>query len=133
MNLIKGAWEGLGRQWLRSIWMDCFLLLPFCFLIASCGPDNDSPETDDGPAKVIVVGSQWYGHLPVFVGMEKEFFSKAGFDVEFLAIGKSMDRLNAISSGDAQFASLGEIAMLSAMSRETTGFTGWGTRTLPRI
>lgn len=71
---------------------------------------------------VIVVGSQWYGHLPAWVGIQKEFFSKAGFDVEWRVIGKSMDRLNAISSGDAQFASLGEIAMLSAMSRGNDRF-----------
>jgi ABC-type nitrate/sulfonate/bicarbonate transport system substrate-binding protein len=33
-----------------------------------------------------------------------------------------MDRLNAISSGEAQFASLGEIAMLSAMAQGNTRF-----------
>ncbi len=85
------------------------------FLLLGCGSEAPK-ETKPGPEKVIVVGSQWYGHIPVWVGIEKGIFKEAGFDVKWLVIGKSMDRLNAISSGEAQFASLGEIAMLSAMA-----------------
>lgn len=71
---------------------------------------------------VIAVGSEWYGHTPVWVGIERGTFRKYGFNVEWRTIGKSMDRLLAISSGQAHFASLGEIAMLSAMSRDNRKF-----------
>jgi ABC-type nitrate/sulfonate/bicarbonate transport system substrate-binding protein len=70
----------------------------------------------------VAVGSQWYGHIPVWVGIERKIFERHGFQVEWRFIGKSMDRLNAISSGEAQFASLGEIAMLSAMAQGNTRF-----------
>ncbi len=70
----------------------------------------------------MAVGSQWYGHIPVWVGIERGIFKEHGFEVEWQFIGKSMDRLNAISSGEAQFASLGEIAMLSAMAQGNTRF-----------
>jgi ABC-type nitrate/sulfonate/bicarbonate transport system substrate-binding protein len=56
------------------------------------------------------------------VGVERGVFKRHGFQVEWRFIGKSMDRLNAISSGEAQFASLGEIAMLSAMAQGNTRF-----------
>ena len=72
--------------------------------------------------EVTAVGSQWYGHIPVWIGIEKGIFKKHGFTVTWRFIGKSMDRLNAISSGEAQFASLGEIAMLSAMAHGNKRF-----------
>lgn len=72
--------------------------------------------------RVVAVGSQWYGHIPVWVGIERGIFDKHGFNVSWRFIGKSMDRLNAISSGEAQFASLGEIAMLSAMAQGNRRF-----------
>jgi len=71
---------------------------------------------------VVAVGSQWYGHIPVWVGIERRIFESHGFDVTWRFIGKSMDRINAISSGEAQFASLGEIAMLSAMAHGNRRF-----------
>jgi taurine transport system substrate-binding protein len=91
-------------------------------LLAGCG-DASSPG-EEGPSgdEVVAVGSQWYGHIPVWVGIERGIFERAGFDVQWRFIGKSMDRLNAISSGEAQFASLGEIAMLSAMAQGNTRF-----------
>jgi ABC-type nitrate/sulfonate/bicarbonate transport system substrate-binding protein len=81
-----------------------------------------SPAEQAGPHKVIAVGSTWYGHIPVWIGIENGIFEKYGFEVEWRPIGKSMDRLIAISSGDAQFASLGEIAMLSAMAQGNNRF-----------
>jgi taurine transport system substrate-binding protein len=72
--------------------------------------------------KVIAVGSQWYGHIPVWIGIENGIFERHGFEVEWRFIGKSMDRMNAITSGEAQFASLGEIAMLSQMAQGNTRF-----------
>jgi len=86
---------------------------------------NDGSLPGEGGAsheKVVAVGSQWYGHIPVWVGIERGIFERKGFEVQWRFIGKSMDRLNAISSGEAQFASLGEIAMLSAMAQGNRRF-----------
>jgi ABC-type nitrate/sulfonate/bicarbonate transport system substrate-binding protein len=107
------------KRLLNSV-LASILLLPMA-LLASC---EKAPPPAGEPVlhKVVVVGSQWYGHIPVWAGIERGVFRDHGFDVEWLFIGKSMDRLNAISSGEAQFASLGEIAMLSAMAQGNTRF-----------
>lgn len=94
-------------------------------LAALSGCDRRAPEGDgkeSGAAPVVAVGSQWYGHLPVWAGIERGVFSRHGFAVQWRVIGKSMGRLNAISSGEAQFASLGETAMLSAMAQGNERF-----------
>jgi len=104
--------------------MKRLLVLSLCFaLTLALGCSRETPPAEQvGPHKVIAVGSQWYGHIPVWVGIETGIFERHGFEVEWRFIGKSMDRLNAISSGEAQFASLGEIAMLSAMAQGNTRF-----------
>jgi len=89
------------KIWLFRITSVCFFII-FLFFSISCNDKSPSNQ-------VIVVGSQWYGHIPVWIGIEKGIFKKYGFDVKWQFIGKSMDRLNAISSGEAHFASLGEI------------------------
>ena len=97
----------------------------FCVLTVSlscCGDSGPPVEDAEGVDKVVAVGSQWYGHIPVWAGIERGIFERHDFGVEWRFIGKSMDRLNAISSGEAQFASLGEIAMLSAMAQGNTRF-----------
>ncbi|MGD8589399.1 MAG: ABC transporter substrate-binding protein [Chromatiales bacterium] len=91
-------------------------------MLEACSDHQAPSEQAAGRQQVVAVGSQWYGHIPVWVGIEKGIFESQGFEVEWRAIGKSMDRLNAISSGEAQFASLGEIAMLSAMAQGNTRF-----------
>lgn len=101
------------------------LVTAFCLFLAlqAGGCQKETPKGEDGGLqRVVAVGSQWYGHIPVWIGIEKAIFKKHGFDVQWQVIGKSMDRLNAISSGEAQFASLGEIAMLSAMAQGNTRF-----------
>jgi ABC-type nitrate/sulfonate/bicarbonate transport system substrate-binding protein len=90
--------------------------------LSGCGGESPPAEQSSSRDKVVAVGSQWYGHIPVWVGIECGIFERKGFDVQWRFIGKSMDRLNAISSGEAQFASLGEIAMLSAMAQGNTRF-----------
>ena len=98
-------------------------LLCFCLTLATVSCTGDKPdEAGLRTHRIIAVGSQWYGHIPMWVGIEKGFFAQQGLTVEWRSIGKSMDRLNAISSGEAQFASLGEIAMLSAMAQGNTRF-----------
>lgn len=95
-----------------------------CLALAfATGCSKESPPVEEpGLHKVIAVGSTWYGHIPVWIGIENGIFEKHGFEVEWRTISKSIDRLNAISSGSAQFASLGEIAMLGAMAQGNNRF-----------
>jgi taurine transport system substrate-binding protein len=102
------------------IFIQCFLV-SFAGVLVFTGCERDN-KTEAGFEHVVAVGSQWYGHIPVWVGIEKGIFQKHGFRVSWRVIGKSMDRLNAISSGEAQFASLGEIAMISAMAHGNRRF-----------
>ena len=100
------------------------LIVFFVALAVTClsGCDEETDKTIGGRDTVVAVGSQWYGHAPVWAGIELGIFERHGFAVEWRFIGKSMDRLNALSSGEAQFASLGEIAMLSAMAHGNRRF-----------
>jgi len=91
-------------------------------LVGACGRQEPGTKSASALVPVVAVGSQWYAHSPVWAGMERGIFTRHGFDVQWRFIGKSMDRLNAISSGEAHFASLGEIAMLSAMAQGNRRF-----------
>ncbi|MFQ5432568.1 MAG: ABC transporter substrate-binding protein [Nitrospinota bacterium] len=113
----------MASKFLSSISSIALISLALAVIGFSCSDKTRTAEKKAaGPEKVFAVGSQWYGHIPVWVGMERGIFKEAGFEVEWRFIGKSMDRLNAISSGEAQFASLGEIAMLSAMAHGNNRF-----------
>ena len=103
-----------------------FILVIALLLLGSCGQKQTTNKSNDGLTPVVAVGSQWYAHAPVWAGIEKGIFERHGFKVKWLFIGKSMDRLNAISSGEAHFASLGEIAMLSAMAQGNHRFSWVG-------
>jgi ABC-type nitrate/sulfonate/bicarbonate transport system substrate-binding protein len=97
------------------------VLLLLSIILVACGREG-GPPANDGVEPVVAVGSQWYGHLPVWAGIEQGIFERHGFEVHWRVIGKSIDRLNAISSGEAQFASLGEIAMLASMAQGNRRF-----------
>lgn len=90
-------------------------VLLLCLLAPACGGDEESDT-------IIYAGSAWYGHAPVWVGIQKGIFAKHGFEVEERKFGSSADRINALEADNAQFASLGEVAMLTAMSRDRRGF-----------
>jgi ABC-type nitrate/sulfonate/bicarbonate transport system substrate-binding protein len=111
--------DGMKKIVIKSL--SALLILFLIFLSFGCKKETPSVKKD-AFHNIIAVGSQWYGHIPVWIGIEKGIFKKHGFDVEWRFIGKSMDRLNAISSGEAQYASLGEIAMLSAMAQGNKRF-----------
>ena len=66
-------------------------------LLGGCGQKEEARQTVDGLTPVVAVGSQWYAHTPVWAGIERGIFERHGFSVQWRYIGKSMDRLNAIS------------------------------------
>lgn len=116
------------------------LILPLiAFALGACGNDDaktpgadgaqsaPAPAAGEGDApdvleRVVYAGSNWYGHAPTWVGIEQGIFAAAGFDVEDTVFGSSPDRLAALQIDNAQFASLGEVAMLMAMSNDQQGF-----------
>ena len=72
--------------------------------------------------RVIYCESSWYGHAPVWVGIRKGIFEKHGFEVVPKAVGGSAKRIEHLEANTAQFASLGEVAMLRAMANDQKGF-----------
>ena len=72
--------------------------------------------------KAYIVGSSWYGHAPAWVAIEEGYFAEIGFDVEYKFVASSTDRLMAVSSGSALFASLGEMAMITPMAMGNKNF-----------
>lgn len=67
----------------------CCLLV---FAVLTACAEQTGETGGEGPERVVAVGSQWYGHLPVWAGMERGIFDRHGFAVEWRFIGKSMDR-----------------------------------------
>lgn len=111
-----------------------WILAPVALALAACG-GGDAPAPATGPSgggsptppaatpeKVVYAGSNWYGHAPVWVGLKEGFFREAGFDVQDRAFGSSPNRVSALEAEAAQFASLGEVAMLQAMAEDRDGF-----------
>jgi len=101
-----------------------FLVAAAALFVLGCGASDDSGG--DGPSSepvtVVYAGSKWYGHAPVWIGIRKGIFARHGFEVEDRAFGGSAERLNALETGNATFASLGEVAMLEAMTAGRRGF-----------
>lgn len=98
-----------------------FAVLMFTLLIFP-GCAQKQPPQGLGRVKLTVCGSAWYGHAPVWVGIDKELFKKNGFDVTFTSVTSSTDRLAAVTTNSCQFAGLGEVAMLSFMAQGNTNF-----------
>ncbi len=98
-------------------------------LTVTCG-NSDAPAPGDGATardgatltRVVYGNSNWYGHAPVWAGIRQGIFEKHGFEVEATPFGSSVKRIEALSNDNAQFASLGEVAMLAAMSRNNERF-----------
>ncbi|MEE8104524.1 MAG: ABC transporter substrate-binding protein [Planctomycetota bacterium] len=105
-------------------------------MLVGCGSGEEPGEksTDGngggGTATVIYAGSAWYGHAPVWVGIREGIFQKAGFEVVRKPFGGSSARIQALSDDNATFASLGEIAMLEAMSRGERRFYWIGSQNI---
>lgn len=117
--------EETKMRWTIAATLGCLLV----GLFVACGPKTDDAPTEasDGSEAteletVVYAGSKWYGHAPVWIGLDRGIFAAAGFEVQDTAFGGSDDRINALENDDAQFASLGQVAMLSAMSRDRRGF-----------
>ena len=114
------------RAWTTSAVILCAVLLGACGDGGAASDVAGGPGSgDDAPARrepVVYAGSNWFGHAPAWVGIEQGIFAAAGFDVEARAFGSSPNRVTALENGSAQIASLGEVAMLEAMSEGRRDF-----------
>ena len=104
-------------NWARAVIALPLVILLLILIHPGCGGNSDESSNH-----VVIVGSAWYGHAPAWIGIEEGIFEKAGLDVEFKVVAKSAERLPVIASGDAHFASLGEIAMLTHMAHGNDTF-----------
>ncbi len=85
-----------------------------------------SPKSNLEPIQI--VGSTWYGHVPVLHAIESGILERAGFAPVYREVVKSADRIAALASGRVQFGSVGQIAMLSALSHGNDSFYWVGTQ-----
>ncbi len=94
-------------------WLFILYFLSF-FLLGGCEQTQDVQKQYE-QQQVVVAGSQWYGHAPIWIGLERGIFKRHGFQVDWRFINSSADRIKVISSNEAQFSSIGMVAMLEAM------------------
>ena len=67
-----------------------FFILIILFSFAGCKEKTNPPLTEQ-VHKVTAVGSQWYGHIPVWVGMENDI-KKMARDMNKLSAGKEIEQ-----------------------------------------
>src|SRR5215471_12032320 len=65
------------------------------------------------PAVDVVIGSN-FGHLPVFVGVEKGFFKKHGVDVRLKVVNTGTDMVNAMQKREVQIGDMSVTTFLKA-------------------
>ena len=65
------------------------------------------------PAVDVVVGNN-FGHLPMFVGVEKGFFKKHGVDVRLKVVNTGTDMVNAMQKRDVQIGDMSVTTFLKA-------------------
>lgn len=109
----------------RKIWSGFAILIAVLLVLSSagCGTSGGTTQAKTNQSiPVVIVGSSWYGHAPAWVGIEKGFFKAAGFDATWKSVPVSADRISALSSNSAQFASAGEIAMFTSMAQGNHDF-----------
>lgn len=110
---------------MRFIGLTIFIL--FSALSAACDNNLDSENIIDD--QITIAGSNWYGHAPVWIGIERGIFARHGFKVKWLYLSSSEARINLVSSDVIQFASVGQISMLKAMaSAKNSDFYWVGTQ-----
>src|SRR5262245_65798663 len=68
----------------------------------------------DLPKLDVVIGNN-FGHLPMFIGVEKGFFRKHGVDAKMLVVDTGTDMVNAMHDGRAQIGDMSTTTYLKAV------------------
>jgi len=116
-----------ARRFRTRGWTGIVLLFA---LLLGCGRGDETAAAAPDLERVVYAGSAWYGHAPVWAGQRLGIFERHGFEIDRRAFGGSADRINALIAGNAEFASLGEVAMLAAMAANRRGFYWVGSQNL---
>ena len=95
------------------------LILLYTLLLAC---DNSIESDNFIDEQISIAGSNWYGHTPVWIGIERGIFARNGFKVKWVYLSSSTDRINDVSADTIQFASVGQISMLKAMAANNSKF-----------
>src|SRR6202158_4440122 len=66
------------------------------------------------PKLDVVIGNN-FGHLPMFIGAEKGFFTKHGVDAKILVVDTGTDMVNAMHDGRAQIGDMSTTTYLKAV------------------
>jgi ABC-type nitrate/sulfonate/bicarbonate transport system substrate-binding protein len=66
------------------------------------------------PKLDVVIGNN-FGHLPMFIGAEKGFFTKHGVDAKMLVVDTGTDMVNAMHDGRAQIGDMSTTTYLKAV------------------
>ena len=76
-------------------------------LCANLGAAQQAPTVD------VVIGNN-FGHLPMFVGVEKGFFKKRGVDVRLKVVNTGTDMVNAMQKREVQIGDMSVTTFLKA-------------------
>src|SRR5204863_8228749 len=80
-------------------------------------------QTEAGPTNLPHAASlTWYGHVPLMVAIEKNFFKDVGLSVELQPIVASSDRMLALTSGSVQWSNTGSAAAIAEMAKNNDSF-----------
>lgn len=91
------------RRWLITVLTVCFAAAP----ALAAGTEAGLPTVD------VVVGNN-FGHLPMFVGVEKGLFRKHGIDVKLKVVNIGSQMVNSMKSREVQFGDMSVTTFLKA-------------------
>jgi ABC-type nitrate/sulfonate/bicarbonate transport system substrate-binding protein len=70
-------------------------------------------DSEQLPRLDVVIGNN-FGHLPMFVGAEKNIFKKHGIDARMKVVDIGTDMVNAMHNGEAQ---IGDMSVTTFLKR----------------
>jgi ABC-type nitrate/sulfonate/bicarbonate transport system substrate-binding protein len=81
--------------------------------LLGCVPSTQAPVSAPLPVLDVVVGNN-FGHLPMFVGVDKGFFRKHGVDVRLKVVNTGTDMVNAMEKREVQVGDMSVTTFLKA-------------------
>ncbi len=83
------------------------------FTLVSCATSTPAPIPQPLPVLDVVVGNN-FGHLPMFVGVDKGFFKAHGVDVRLKVVNTGSDMVNAMAKREVQVGDMSVTTFLKA-------------------
>lgn len=117
----------MRRRTVRSLGVACAVLV---LVAAGTGCAGKKPAESPAPGQEVTVvygGSQWLGHYPAMIGIEKGYFKEQGMRAIFQGFYTSSGRMGAMAAGQLDVATTGVISALSLMASANESFYVVGT------